>query len=89
VQQGALARLVQRFVTDYFLKNETAGDQATFLARAELYDGDYRAAGRFVENLRQVRPADVQRVARQYLRDLRLAYIGNPRQAPSLVLLER
>ena len=40
--QGA-PPLVQQFITEYFLDNETSGAQADFLARAELYRGDYRA----------------------------------------------
>ena len=73
-----LRRLVQQFITDYFLKNETNADQATFLARAALYQGDYRAADRFVEDLRRVRPEDVRRVARDYMRNFRFVYLGDP-----------
>ena len=78
IDPRGLERLVQQFITDYFLKNETNSDQATFLARAELYHGDYRAAGRFVESLRQVKPEDVRRVSRQYMHDFRFVYLGNP-----------
>jgi len=78
VDPAGLRRLVLQFITDYFLKNETNADQATFLARAELYEGDYRAADRFVENLRRVRPEDVRRVAREYMHNFRFVYIGDP-----------
>jgi zinc protease len=73
-----LARLVQRFITDYFLRNETNADQADFLARAELYQADFRAASRFVEDVRHVTPADVRRVARTYMRDFSFVYMGDP-----------
>jgi zinc protease len=73
-----LDRLIQQFITDYFLKNETNGQQATMLARAQIYDGDYRFASRFVDTLRKVRPEDVRRVSRQYMRDFRFVYVGNP-----------
>jgi predicted Zn-dependent peptidase len=43
-----------------------------------VYRGDYRAAGRFVDELRRVTPEDVRRVAQQYIRNIRWAYIGNP-----------
>jgi zinc protease len=76
IDPRGLERLVQQFITDYFLKNETNGDQATFLARAQIYQGDYRAAGRFVEELRRVRPEDVRRVARDYMHDFRFVYLG-------------
>jgi zinc protease len=31
----------------------------------------------FVDELREVSPEDVQRVARQYMRDVRFAYVGD------------
>jgi zinc protease len=72
-----LKRLEQQFITEYYLKNETNADQANVLARAELYQGDFRAADRFMEGLRRVTPEDVRRVARQYLKDFRFAYVGD------------
>lgn len=84
----ALRRLVQRFITDYFLKNETNADQATFLARSTLYQKDWRAAGGFVESLRHVTPEDVRRVARTYMREFRFAYVGDTARV-SRALLER
>lgn len=75
-----LRPLIQQFLTEYFMDNETSGAQADFLARAELYRGDFRAAERFVADLRAVTGEDVQRVARTYMRNLRFAYIGNPQQ---------
>ena len=73
-----LEQLTQHFITEYFLENETNGDQANFLARAQLYRGDWHRASHFAEELRAVTPADVRRVSRQYLHGLRLAYIGDP-----------
>ena len=82
LQQGtidheALERLVQQFITEYFLNNETNAEQANFLARAQLYRGDFRVADLFVDELREVSPEDVQRVARRYMRDVRFAYVGD------------
>ena len=73
-----LQPLVQQFITEYFLDNETITAQADFLARAQLYRGDFRAGERFVAELRAVTGADVQRVARRYLRNVRWAYVGDP-----------
>lgn len=78
IDPEGLKRLVQQFITDYFLKNETNGDQATFLARAQIYQGDYRAASHFVDDLRRVQPDDVRRVAMKYMRDFRFVYVGKP-----------
>lgn len=77
VDADNLKRLEQQFITEYFMKNETNADQANVLARAEVFEGDYRAADRFMANLQRVTPEDVQRVARQYLKDFRFAYIGD------------
>jgi zinc protease len=77
VDADGLKRLEQQFITEYYLKNETNDDQANVLARAELYRGDYRNADRFMEELRRVTPADVMRVAKQYLTGFRFAYVGD------------
>jgi len=73
-----LRQMEQQFITEYFLDNETNAAQADFLARAQLYEGDYRAADRFVSDLRSVTPEAVQRVARRYMRGFRFAYVGDP-----------
>jgi zinc protease len=91
LQQGmidgeALERLIQQFITEYFLNNETNAEQANFLARAQLYRGDFRAADMFVDELRDVTPEDVQRVARVYMRNIRFAYIGDVRKLSTRTL---
>jgi len=73
-----LKQMEQQFITEYFLDNETNAAQADFVARAQLYEGDYRAADRFVSDLRSVTPEAVQRVARRYMKGFRFAYVGDP-----------
>ena len=73
-----LRQLEQQFITEYFLDNETNAAQADFLARAQLYEGDYKAADRFVSDLRSITPEAVQRVARKYMKGFRFAYVGDP-----------
>ena len=86
IDPEGLRLLVQQFITEFFLDNETNSDQATFLARSQLYRGDYKLAGGFVDELRKVTPEDIQRVARQYLTGITMAYIGDPRKiTPSRV----
>ena len=77
ITRQGLSELVQQFITEYFLNNETNAAQADFLARAQVYQGDYRAGERFVDELRKVGPDDIRRVARLYLRDARFAYVGD------------
>ena len=74
----ALAPLIQQFLTEYFLDNETSTAQADFLARSQLYKGDWRTAERFMADLRAVTGEDVRRVSRRYLRDVQWVYIGDP-----------
>jgi len=73
-----LKQLEEQFITEYFLDNETNAAQADFLARSQLYEGDYREADRFVDELKSITPEDVQRVARKYMKGFRFAYVGDP-----------
>jgi zinc protease len=77
IQTQLLRPIVQQFITEYFLDNETSTAQADFLARAQLYRGDYSAGDRFVAELRAVTGADVQRVAKRYFKNARWAYVGD------------
>ena len=86
IAPDALDRLVEQFITDYFLKNETNGDQATFLARAALYDGDYREADRFVQELHRITPEDIRHAAQRYMHNIRFAYVGDPSKVTPAVL---
>jgi zinc protease len=80
IDPDGLKLLVQQFITEFFLDNETNSDQATFLARSQLYRGDWRLASGFVDELRKVTPEDIQRVSRQYLTGITMAYVGDPRR---------
>ncbi len=75
---SGLKRLEQQFLTEYFLDNETNDAQASFLARAEIYRGDFRLADKFVEELKSVTPEQVRNVARKYMKGIRFAYVGDP-----------
>ncbi|HYV98752.1 MAG TPA: pitrilysin family protein [Gemmatimonadaceae bacterium] len=78
----SLAPLIQQFITEYFLDNETMAAQANFLARAQLYYGDWRRGNAFSASLRAVTPADIQRVMKRYFRDLNFAYVGDATKLP-------
>lgn len=78
LDREGLKRLEQQFLTEYFLDNETNGAQADFLARSQLYRGDYREADKFVDELRSVTPEAVRRVAQKYMKGIRFAYVGDP-----------
>ena len=91
LQQGmldpiGLKQLEEQFITEYFLDNETNAAQADFLARSQLYEGDYREADRFVDELKSVTPEAVQRVARKYMKGFRFAYVGDPSKLSPLTI---
>jgi zinc protease len=69
--------IVQQFITEYFLNNETDAEQANQIARAELYGGDYRLAGQFVEQLRAVTPEQIRDASRKYMKGTHFAYVGD------------
>jgi zinc protease len=69
--------IVQQFITEYYLNNETDAEQANQIARAELYEGDYRLAEKFVDQLRAVTPTDIRDASRKYMRGTHFAYVGD------------
>ena len=69
--------IVQQFITEYYLNNETDAEQANQIARAELYGGDYRLAAKFVDQLRAVTPQDIRDASRKYMRGTHFAYVGD------------
>lgn len=74
---GAMHYFTDQFVTDYLAENMTSAAQADVLARAELYDGDYRRAMRSMDALRGVSAADVRAAAARYLRRPHFVYLGD------------
>lgn len=82
VDEVALGRLIQQFITQYFLDNETNTEQADFLAKSYLFENDYRALGKFEQQLRAVTPEDIQRVARRWIRDVQWTYVGDLGKLP-------
>jgi zinc protease len=86
IDRAGLNQLVEQFITQYFMNNETDADQADFLARAAIYAGDYRTADDFVSDLRRVTPEDVRRVARVYMKGFSFAYVGDTLQVDRRLL---
>ncbi len=82
VEQEGLGRLIQQFLTQYFLDNETNTEQADFLAKSYLFENDYRAIANFEHELRQVTPEDIQRVAQRWIRDVQWTYVGDVSKLP-------
>jgi len=73
-----LASNVNVFLTNYWLAQETNMGQATTLGTFELVGGGWRNADSFADRVRAVTPTDIQRVARDYLKNIHFAVLGDP-----------
>jgi zinc protease len=82
VSRSILQRYYRGFITEYYALNESASAQASFLARHQLLRGDWRLAGRYMEELRGVQGSDIRRVARNYMKNIQYAYVGNLETVP-------
>ncbi len=69
---------VSGYLTQYYIGQETNAAQAGELAKYELIGGGWRNSVHLIEQLRAVTPADVQRVARKYMRNLQFVVLGDP-----------
>jgi zinc protease len=78
VPEQRLKEQINVFATGYFMGQQTNMGQASSLGLWELSGGGYRNAATYVNRLRSVKPADIQRVAKTYLKDFRFAVIGDP-----------
>ena len=80
VDQSDIIGVVSQFLTTYYLGQETNAAQAANLAEYELIGGGWRNSLLFLEKLRTVTPAEVQRVSQKYMRNIRFVVLGNPQQ---------
>jgi predicted Zn-dependent peptidase len=80
VDPSDITGVVSQFLTSYYMGQETNAAQASNLAEYELIGGGWRNSLLFLEKLRAVTPADVQRVSQKYMRNIRFVVLGNPQQ---------
>ncbi|HZI43434.1 MAG TPA: insulinase family protein [Gemmatimonadaceae bacterium] len=67
----------EQFIMEYFAENSTNAAQADFLARAELYRGDFHKASQSMEDLRHVTMSGIRLAANKYFRQIHFAYVGD------------
>jgi predicted Zn-dependent peptidase len=72
--------VIAQFLTSYYIGQETNAAQAGELAQYEIIGGGWHNSLVFLEKLRAVTPADVQRVSQKYMRNIRFVVLGNPQQ---------
>src|SRR6266702_6965039 len=80
ISQEDINAIVAQFLTTYYMGQETNAAQAAELAQSELIGGGWRHSLEFLQKLRAVTPADVQRAAQKYMRNIRFVVLGNPAQ---------
>jgi len=73
-----MASQINGYLTRHYMTQETNAAQAGELAMYELLGGGWRNSLALLDQIRAVTPADVQRVARKYMRNLRFVVIGDP-----------
>jgi len=76
---------VQQFLTRYYIGQQTNAAQAGELAQYELIGGGWRNSADFIDHLRAVTPADVQRVSQKYMHNIRFVVLGNPKSIDSRI----
>jgi len=79
VDDEDIQAVVAQYLTSYYMGQETNAAQAGELAQYELLGGGWRNSIGFIEKLSAVTPADVQRVAQKYMRNIRFVVLGNPK----------
>ena len=79
IDQDDIKASVAGYLTNYYLGQETNAAQAGDLAQAELIGGGWHNSVEFINRLRSVTPADVQRVAQKYMHNLRFVVLGDPK----------
>ena len=80
ISRDDINSVIAEFLTAYYIGQETNGAQAAELAQYELIGGGWRNSLNFLERLRAVTPAEVERVAQKYMRNIRFVVLGNPAQ---------
>jgi predicted Zn-dependent peptidase len=77
--------VVSQYLTNYYIGQETNAAQASNLAEYELIGGGWRNSFEMLSRLHDVSPADVQRVAQKYMRNIRFVVLGNPRSVDTRI----
>jgi zinc protease len=80
VPRDLLQQTINTLITSYWMGQETNMGQATSLGQWELTGGGWRNARAYVDKMRMVTPADIQRAAAQVYKNARFVVIGDPKK---------
>ncbi|HAF16128.1 MAG TPA: hypothetical protein DHU55_04610 [Blastocatellia bacterium] len=85
VDNEDIQAVVAQYLTSYYMNQETNAAQASELAAYELLGGGWRNSVAVIEKLSAVTPADVQRVAQKYMRNIRFVVLGDPKSVDTRI----
>ena len=80
IREEGLKAIISGFLTQYYSKLETNDAQAAKLAEHELLGGDWRRFLTWIDEVSRVKPEDINRVCKKYLKNFHFAAIGDARQ---------
>jgi zinc protease len=89
VDERDISGVTGQFLTTYYVGQETNAAQAGELAKYELIGGGWRNAFGFLDKVKQVTPADVQRVSQKYMKNLRFIVLGDPKAINRELFLQK
>jgi zinc protease len=72
-----ISGFTKQFVLDYLAQNSTSAEQASSLARAQLYRGDYHLAMKEMDDVRHVSSSSIAAASRRYFTNMRFVYLGD------------
>ena len=78
VDEDTINGIIGQDLTTYYLGQETNAAQAADLASHELTGGGWRRAFETLDQSKKVTAADVRRVARKYMRNIKFVVLGDP-----------
>ncbi len=89
LDERTISGVTGQFLTNHFTGQETNAAQATELAKYELIGGGWRNAFEFLNRVKKVTGADVQRVSQKYMTNLRFIVVGNPDAIDRSIFLQK
>jgi predicted Zn-dependent peptidase len=87
VDQNSIDATAAEFLTNYYTGQETNAAQAGNLAEYEILGGGWRNSFETINRLLAVRPADVQRAAQTYMKNLQFVVLGDSARIDRAVFL--
>jgi predicted Zn-dependent peptidase len=89
IREEGLKAIVSGFLTKYYTKLETNDAQAARLAEYELLGGGWQRLQTWIGEVNKVKPEDINRVSRSYLKNFHFAVAGNPKEFDKDLFLSR